>query len=193
MRSELRLAADPVPEQRLRSTGPVRTGIVCRQVRSASERADHLSIRHRIFVDEQAVFGDSDLDTHDRDTATIALLGYCDGVTAGTVRLFLLDPAAGLWQGDRLAVLSPYRTRGIGAPLVRCAVATAAALGGRTMTAHIQPANIAFFQRLGWTTVGETEIYAGLAHQPMSIVLPSQDEALATVQRLAAGINGRDL
>jgi hypothetical protein len=61
------------------------------------------------------------------------------------------------------------------------------------MTAHIQPANITFFQRLGWSTAGETEIYAGLPHQPMSIVLPTPSEGLATVRRLQDGINGRDL
>ncbi len=193
MQSESRLAAKPIPEQGLSPTRPASQRIICRQVQSPGERAEHHSIRRRIFVDEQAVFGASDVDVHDQDTATIALLGYCDGVAAGTVRLFLLDPAAGLWQGDRLAVLRKYRTRGVGAPLVRCAVATAAALGGRTMTAHIQPANTAFFQRLGWTSTGETEIYAGLPHQPMSIALPSQDEGLATVLGLAAGINGRDL
>jgi putative N-acetyltransferase (TIGR04045 family) len=164
---------------------------VCRRVRSASERADHLAIRHRIFVDEQAVFVDSDLDSHDGDSSTIALLGFSDGVVAGTVRLFPLDQASGRWQGDRLAVLSPYRTLGVGAPLVRCAVATAGALGGRTMTAHIQPANVPFFRRLGWDTLGPTEIYAGLPHQPMRIVLPSRSQGLSTVRSLQEGISAR--
>lgn len=186
MQSELRLAGLAVPAPR-----PANSRIVCRRVRSASERADHLAIRHRIFVDEQGVFSQSDLDAHDREDSTIALLGYSDGSVAGTVRLFLLDPETGHWQGDRLAVLAPYRTLGVGGPLVRCAVATAAALGGRTMTAHIQPANVTFFRRLGWTAVGTTEIYAGLAHQPMGIVLPSQSKGMATVLRLEDGINAR--
>ncbi len=166
--------------------------VVCRQVASAAELADHFAIRHRIFVDEQAIFTGSDLDLHDRDTSAVALIGYCDGVAAGTVRLFALDPADGIWQGDRLAVLTPYRTRGLGAPLVRCAVATAGVLGGRLMSAHIQLANVRFFQRLGWQSCGEREIYAGLIHQPMSIELPSPDEARATVRRLAAGVSARD-
>jgi putative N-acetyltransferase (TIGR04045 family) len=191
MQSELSLGAPAVAARVQRLVRPVDAGIVCRRVGSASERADHLAIRHRIFVDEQAVFGDSDLDSRDRDSSTIALLGYSEGIVAGTVRLFLLDPAAGRWQGDRLAVLSPYRTLGVGAPLVRCAEATAAALGGRTMTAHIQPTNIRFFERLGWAAVGEQEIYAGLPHQPMSIMLPSQREGVATVRRLEDGINAR--
>jgi putative N-acetyltransferase (TIGR04045 family) len=192
MPSESRLGGSAVAARTQRPARPEDAGIVCRRVRSAGERADHLAIRHRIFVDEQAVFGDSDLDSHDRDSSTIALLGYSDGIVVGTVRLFPLDPASGRWQGDRLAVLSPYRALGVGAPLVRCAVATAAALGGRTMTAHIQPANVPFFRRLGWDTVGQTEIYVGLPHQPMCIVLPSRSQGLATVRRLEEGISGRD-
>jgi putative N-acetyltransferase (TIGR04045 family) len=167
--------------------------IVCRQARSANERAEHHAIRHQVFVDEQAVFTGSDLDSHDEDASVIRLLGYCDGAAAGSVRLFVLDQTTGLWQGDRLAVLARYRIRGLGAPLVRCAVATAAARGGQLMIAHIQIANIAFFQRLGWTASGETEIYAGLVHQPMHIALPTPDEGSAEVRRLAAGISARDL
>jgi predicted N-acetyltransferase YhbS len=135
----------------------------------------------------------SDLDSHDRDSATIALVGYCDGVAAGTVRLYALDPTDGSWQGDRLAVLEPYRMRGMGAPLVRCAVATAATLGGLVMRAHIQPANVGFFRRLGWETHGQREIYAGLVHQPMRITLPSPGEGRATVRRLADGVSARGL
>jgi putative N-acetyltransferase (TIGR04045 family) len=167
--------------------------VVCRQVASAAELADHFAIRHRIFVDEQAIFTESDLDVHDRDGSAVALIGYCDGLVAGTVRLFAIDHADGIWQGDRLAVLALYRTRGLGAPLVRCAVATAAVLGGHLMSAHIQLANVRFFQRLRWETDGDPEIYAGLVHQPMSIELPPVDEAGATVRRLAAGISARDL
>jgi putative N-acetyltransferase (TIGR04045 family) len=167
--------------------------VVCRQVASAAELADHFAIRHRIFVDEQAIFAQSDLDLHDRDTSAVPLIGYCDGVVAGTVRLFALDPADGIWQGDRLAVLAPYRTRGLGAPLVRCAVATAAVLGGRLMSAHIQLPNVRFFQRLGWEARGDREIYAGLVHQPVIIELPPPDEARATVRRLAAGVSARGL
>jgi putative N-acetyltransferase (TIGR04045 family) len=165
------------------------TRLVCRQVRSAADLADHHEIRRRVFVEEQAVFTGSDLDEHDRDDAVIRLVGYRDGVPAGTVRLYLLDEPAGLWQGDRLAVLAPYRIHGFGAPLVRCAVATAAAHGGRTMVAHIQLANITFFHRLGWSAAGEAEIYAGLPHQPMSITLPTPEEGMAVVRRLAAGIS----
>ena len=192
MPAELSLPAAVLPSAAPLSRSAA-SRVVCRQVASAAELADHFAIRRRIFVDEQAIFTESDLDLHDRDTSAVALMGYCDGVAAGTVRLFAIDPADGIWQGDRLAVLAPYRTRGLGAPLVRCAVATAAVLGGHLMSAHIQLPNVRFFQRLGWETRGDPEIYAGLVHQPMSIELPPPDEACATVRRLAAGVSARDL
>jgi len=138
-------------------------GVVCRQACTAREQADHHAIRYQVFVQEQAVFAESDRDVHDDDEATIRLVGYCDGVAAGSVRLFELEHATGLWQGDRLAVLAPFRSSGLGAPLVRCAVATAGALGGDQMVAHVQIANVAFFTRLGWTPVGDPEMLCRLA------------------------------
>jgi hypothetical protein len=57
------------------------------------------------------------------------------------------------------------------------------------MAAHIQPANITFFERLGWARVGEPEIYAGLPHQPMCIELPTRSEGLMRVRGLEDGIN----
>lgn len=165
--------------------------VVCRPACTAGERAEHLAIRHQVFVDEQAVFPGSDLDSWDGEESTVAVLGYSAGMAVGTVRLFPLDLAEGRWQGDRLAVLSAYRTHGVGAPLVRYAVAAAGARGGRTMVAHIQPANVVFFRRLGWTRAGEPEVYAGLPHQPMCIDLPTPSEGLAAVRRLEEGLNGQ--
>ncbi len=167
--------------------------IECRPAVTPADLADHHAIRHEVFVREQSVFAESDLDDHDRDGSTIRFVGYCDGVAAGTVRLFRLDGPGGLWQGDRLAVLPQFRVHGLGAPLVRCAVATAGVHGGSEMLAHVQLANVTFFTRLGWTAVGAGEIYVGLPHQRMRIALPAPDvrAALPPRQRLTAGLSAR--
>jgi len=185
MRADVDLTRPPTADR------PV-PGIVCRQTISQADRAQHFAIRHRVFVREQGVFAGSDLDARDeagRDGSVIRLLGLCDGAFAGTVRLFELDPASRVWQGDRLAVLAPFRVRGVGGPLVRCAVATAASRGGYRMDAHIQLANVGFFRRLGWVSSGDPELYAGLPHQPMSIALPPPTEGAAAVRALALGVN----
>jgi putative N-acetyltransferase (TIGR04045 family) len=145
----------------------------CRIVADPRELAAHHDIRNAVFVDEQRIFPASDRDVRDGAPSTVHVLGLVDGLPAGTVRLFPLDPAdpGGDGQGDRLAVLREYRARSLGAPLVRFAVATAGRCGGRRMIAHVQPANREFFLRLGWRQVGEPELYVGIPHLLMDIGL----------------------
>lgn len=100
------------------------------------------------------------------------MLSLWGPVAGGAVRLYPLDDE-GLWKGDRLAVLDPFRRRRLGAPLVRFAVKTAGERGGHRMLAHVQVPNVPFFVRLGWEPVGEPEEYVGHLHQLMAIDLRS--------------------
>jgi putative N-acetyltransferase (TIGR04045 family) len=184
------MALPPRSARPLAPEGAAEAVIVCREAHTPAEVADHHVIRHRVFVEEQAIFAGSDRDGHD-DAGAVKLVGYLDGVAAGSVRLFETDPASRTWQGDRLAVLTAYRMSGVGAPLVWCAVAIAGARGGAEMVAHIQPANVAFFTRLGWVAVGEAETYVGLPHQRMTIALPTVEQGVALARQLARGVDAR--
>jgi putative N-acetyltransferase (TIGR04045 family) len=146
-----------------------RPEIFCRPAVTPAETALHHLIRHTVFVDEQAVFPGSDRDAHDDSASTVKVLAFAGGDAGGAVRLYPLEP--GVWQGDRLAVLPAFRAWNLGGPLVRFAVDAAAALGGSEMVAHVQAANVRFFERLGWRRRGEPEIYVGLPHQLMTIDL----------------------
>jgi putative N-acetyltransferase (TIGR04045 family) len=145
----------------------------CRLVTRPDELASHHWIRHETFVREQMVFAGSDVDAHDAREDVIHVVGYCGEVPAGTVRLYPLDECGHTWQGDRLAVLPEFRHVGLGAPLVRFAVATAGRLGGVSMHAHVQVANERFFTRLGWIRQGDVELYVGRPHLLMTIALAS--------------------
>jgi putative N-acetyltransferase (TIGR04045 family) len=169
------------PTSRSSATASRRAGtarLACREVSSPGEFAAHFRIRHQVFVVEQGLFRGgngadegSDRDVHDDDPATVHVVGLWDGVVCGTVRLYPVHPVPGRWKGDRLAVLDGHRHHGLGAPLVRFAVATAAARGGREMEAYVQPANVTFFEWLGWRRVGGLVTYAGIPHQRMLIDL----------------------
>jgi len=145
---------------------PGRCDIAC----SAAELADHFSIRRQVFVLEQGIFARSDRDEHDREPATVHVLGHWEGRPAGAVRLYPLGEH-GLWKGDRLAVLPAYRQHRLGELLVRFAVRTAGDRGGNRMIAYIQPTNVRFFEHLGWHRVGDPVDYVGLPHQQMDIEL----------------------
>ena len=166
--------AAPTYRSSLTASRPAAATLDCRAAVTEAERCAHFRIRHQVFVIEQGLFGGSgggdDTDERDHDPATIHVVGRADETICGSVRLYPAGPG-GRWKGDRLAVLAGYRHLGLGAPLVRFAVGSAARLGGREMEAFIQPGNVAFFRWLGWRTAGGLADYAGIPHQRMLIDL----------------------
>jgi putative N-acetyltransferase (TIGR04045 family) len=145
--------------------------VVCFEALAAEQVAMHYSIRRAVFVEEQAIFAASDVDEHDAQRDVVHVLAMRGEQPVGAVRLYPIDQEHGIWKGDRLAVLRPCRTYGVGAPLVRFAVAQAAARGGSQMIARVQLPNLRFFERLGWSKDGDSEEYLGRSHQTMSIAL----------------------
>jgi len=185
------------PSSRSSATASRPAGLACRAVSTAAELAVHFRIRHQVFVVEQGLFRDAggagsgrDRDAHDEDPATVHVVGFCDGVPCGTVRLYPVPEVPGRWKGDRLAVLDAQRHHGLGAPLVRFAVATAGARGGREMEAFIQPANVTFFEWLGWRPTGPLVSYAGIAHQRMLIDLGISRVLRFPAQELSSDLHG---
>jgi putative N-acetyltransferase (TIGR04045 family) len=152
------------------SSSPRAASLTCRLAEGDDELAAHFDVRRRVFVEAQRLFVGSDRDERDLRAATLHAVGVADGAVAGAVRLYPLD-AAGLWQGDRLAVLPEARVRRLGALLVRFAVTSAGERGGHTMVARIQLPNVRFFEHLGWRADGPPGPYHGVIHQPMAIRL----------------------
>ena len=145
------------------------TGLLCRPVAGPQELAEHHRIRRAVFVAEQQLFAKDDHDSHDVASGVVHVLGFVDGKPAGTVRLYPVG--AGVWKGDRLAVLPEHRRTSLAGPLVRLAVATAGACGGYRMEAMVQAQNAAFFSRLGWSAVEGPVDYLGVLHQQMTTAL----------------------
>jgi putative N-acetyltransferase (TIGR04045 family) len=153
------------------ASSPSSTATSCQVASDLVELADHYALRHRVFVVEQGIFEADDRDLQDDDERTLHVVGLVEGEVGGAVRLYPLDPPGELWKGDRLAVLPEHRACHLGASLVRFAVATAGALGGRRMIAHIQLPNVAFFEHLGWRAEGSPAPFHGIWHRLMAIDL----------------------
>jgi putative N-acetyltransferase (TIGR04045 family) len=158
--------------------------IVCKIAETAAEYAGYLAVRHAIFVEEQQLFDQTDVDEHDHDAIPIIAVDTQDGVVAGAVRCY--HDGDGVWYGGRLAVLPSYRrsAAAIGANLGRVAEATVIAHGCRQFLAYIQVQNVRFFQRLEWCPIGEPVMYHGQPHQLMQASLAAAAASAVSRQLL---------
>ena len=130
-----------------------------------SELEDYYRIRNEIFVKEQKIFEDSDIDEYDKDAIHIAAVQNSTGKIVGAVRCY--NPEGDTWVGGRLSAASGFRNGRVGYNLVRFAVQTVKARGCTKFLAYVQPQNVKFFQRLNWNPVGEIFSHHGKPHQLM--------------------------
>jgi radical SAM protein (TIGR04043 family)/putative N-acetyltransferase (TIGR04045 family) len=138
--------------------------LICHPVRTKAEREMAFGIRKEVFVSEQKIFSNSDLD--ENDPKSTHLVAEWNNQVVGTVRVFPANHN-GHWVGGRLAVKKEYRNTGAGELLVREAIQCVKSRGCTRFTAHIQSENVPFFSRLGWKTVGSVKDYLGKPHQLM--------------------------
>lgn len=131
------------------------------------DRAAALRIRFAVFVDEQQVPPELEPDEYDADARH--LLATVGGESAGTLRV--VDKGAGVAKIGRVAVLSPYRSRGIGRLLMRCALDEARNAGFTSAVLDAQVPVIPFYERLGFVAEGPVFDDAGIPHRHMTLPL----------------------
>src|SRR5687767_2234827 len=102
-----------------------------RRVSSDRQMAQAFAIRLRVFVKEQGVPEDIELDRDDR--RAIHFLAVAPAQTLGTARLVKHGHSAKI---GRMAVLKSYRRKGIGKKLLMHAIAMAERLGVRKIYLH---------------------------------------------------------
>jgi predicted GNAT family N-acyltransferase len=122
------------------------------------ERAE--AVRRRVFVDEQGVPEELELDGFD-PTCLHALALDAGGDVLGTGRL-LPDGHIG-----RMAVLALARGRGVGAALLQALVEQARARGDREVVLSAQMHAVDFYARYGFVAEGGVYVDAGIPHRLM--------------------------
>lgn len=123
-------------------------------------RAEARPIRELVFVREQAVPLELELDEEDL-RCEHALARTADGAAVGTGRL-LPDGHIG-----RMAVLKEWRGQGVGALLLRALVERARERGHARARLNAQTYAIGFYRRYGFEVSGPEFMDAGIPHVPM--------------------------
>ncbi len=125
-----------------------------------AEREACYDIRKAVFVQEQAVPLELEIDKYD-DVATHFLLRDAEGTPLATARL--LDKH-GLAKIGRVAVMQEARGRGLGLRLMQFVVDEAQKRGFTEAVLDSQTYAIPFYERLGFTAEGEEFDDAEIPH-----------------------------
>ncbi|HUQ75750.1 MAG TPA: GNAT family N-acetyltransferase [Burkholderiales bacterium] len=116
-------------------------------------------IRFAVFVEEQRVPAEIELDEH--DAQSIHAIACIDGAAVGTARL-LPDGHIG-----RMAVLKSSRGKGAGRALLRALVEAARRRGDREVLLSAQVHALGFYRAEGFEPEGAVYEEAGIPHQAM--------------------------
>jgi len=129
-------------------------------------------IRQKVFIQEQGVPEDMELDEH--DPSAKHALAYQHDLCVGTGRLVLLDSHHA--QIGRMAVLSTFRNQGIGKAILSYLIALAKAEGVLTLMLHSQVSAIPFYAKYGFIAEGSIYDEAGIPHRNMILSLTKSIE-----------------
>jgi len=152
------------------SEGSAGQHVTVERVRTPDGLAEAQALRVRVFVDEQGVPAEEEVDALDTDpTTTHLVLRDRDGVVVATGRL-LTDPARpGEVHVGRVAVDATWRGTGLGALLMReleaVALAEHADTGRCRVVLSAQLQAVGFYERLGYAVEGPVYLDAGIEHR----------------------------
>jgi predicted GNAT family N-acyltransferase len=131
--------------------------------------SEAFSIRKLVFIEEQGVPKEMELDEH--DPVAWHALAYLDSQCIGTARLVILKDGVGGIGGigriGRMAVLPKYRKQGHGVRLLNALLDQGKAKGITQFELHAQLSAIAFYELFGFIAQGAIYDEAGIAHRDM--------------------------
>ena len=131
-----------------------------RPVESAREMEAAHALRRQVFVEEQGV--PMDLEVDDRDATAFHAIATRDGVVVATGRLLTDTPVQGLI--GRMAVAGALRRQGIGGSILAFLEDEARSRGMTHVTLHAQSYVKEFYAGRGYQEEGAPFMEAGIQH-----------------------------
>lgn len=129
---------------------------------------DSLSIRRKVFIEEQHV--DPDIEIDEKEAACTHIVGYNDNQQPiVTARLYPLSSHA--YKIQRVAVLKEYRGKHYGQEILAKIDDIAQREGIKNLHLGAQNQAISFYEQLGYVIDGEEYEEAGILHHDMKKIL----------------------
>jgi predicted GNAT family N-acyltransferase len=140
----------------------VKATVRVKRVSSRKELEKAFGIRLRVFVREQGVPEEIEMDRDDK--RAFHFLAFEGNKAVGTARLVMRHKSAKI---GRMAVLKSARGRDVGRKLLRRAVVTAKKHGAQQIYLHAQVPVIGFYEAMAFRCVGSVFKEAGIPHRKM--------------------------
>lgn len=137
-------------------------------VRSEAAYEDALSVRFHVFVVEQGVDPELEVDEHEDESTHFVAYQNEEPIGAGRLRTYHPeDRTERLAKIERVAVRRDYREQGVGRALMEAIEAHAREEGLRRARLHAQRTSQEFYAALGYEQVGDPFEEAGIPHVAM--------------------------
>ena len=136
--------------------------ITVKLVETEEDMEAAIGVRFRVFVDEQSIPAEEELDEYDAH-ATHAI-AVEDGQAVGTGRMYLEDSTARI---GRMAVDLSHRRRGVGGLILRFLEEEAKSQGATEYALHAQEYVKSFYAAHGYAEHGEPFLEVDIPHVEM--------------------------
>ncbi|GAB4214889.1 MAG: GNAT family N-acetyltransferase [Synechococcales cyanobacterium] len=135
----------------------------------ADHQAEIMAVRETVFVREQGVPAELEMD--DRDPECCHVLALDGDKAVGTGRIDLQKHG----KIGRLAVLKAYRGQGVGRLLMEALETLARQHGIPSIQLSAQVTALPFYEKLGYEVISEEYMDAGISHRTMRKALTERN------------------
>ncbi len=142
------------------------SGVTVKLVETPAELEGAIAVRMRVFVGEQGIAADVEVDDADTAPDTIHAVAVHEGAVIATGRL-LPDVAGKGPHIGRMAVERTWRRFGIGGQVLAFLEEQGRALGCAQITLHAQEYVKSFYAGHGYQEVGEMFLEVDIPHREM--------------------------
>ncbi|MGM0470749.1 MAG: GNAT family N-acetyltransferase [Bacillota bacterium] len=133
--------------------------MIAKRITDPSELKSAFNIRRKVFVEEQGIPLEDELDKY--ETSAEHILVYYKDKSVGTGRLRIIDEVAKL---ERICVLADYRKCGLGKIVVQNLEELAYQRGILKLKLHSQIQAEEFYQKLGYHKASQVFMEDGIPH-----------------------------
>lgn len=132
-------------------------------VETDQELQDAFQVRQSVFVEEQKVPAELEIDKHENEA--VHFIAYDDAQPVAAGRFRTLE---GMAKIERICVLGSYRRTGLGQMLMKEIERCANELKLGKLKLNAQVSAVAFYKKLGYHIISEEFMDAGIPHVTMT-------------------------